>query len=115
MRRSCEYLKCLHVCIAEHAIAESPESGSARKRPRLSSPTYEEHFPITQEDMATFDELEKQLSQAMPVVPSQSRSLPSEAHKSHDATTQDVDFLGGHDEEQGYGHGSTIKGAHICT
>ncbi|RDX51158.1 hypothetical protein OH76DRAFT_1555272 [Lentinus brumalis] len=89
--------------------SESPESGSARKRPRLSSPTYEEHFPITQEDMATFDELEKQLSQAMPVVPSQSRSLPSEAHKSHSATTQDVDFLGGHDEEQGYGHGSTIK------
>ncbi|RPD82278.1 hypothetical protein L226DRAFT_607431 [Lentinus tigrinus ALCF2SS1-7] len=88
--------------------SESPESG-ARKRRRLSSPTYEEHFPITQEDMATFDELQKQLSQAAPVVPSQSRSLPSESHENHPVTTWDVGFLEGHNEEQGHSAGSILK------
>ncbi|KAH9897778.1 hypothetical protein C8Q73DRAFT_779673 [Cubamyces lactineus] len=58
--------------------SESP-GGSARKRRRLSSPTYEEHFgPISQNDVQAFDEVEFQLSQSGPVVPSQSRGLPSE-------------------------------------
>ncbi|KAI0654510.1 hypothetical protein C8Q70DRAFT_523623 [Cubamyces menziesii] len=58
--------------------SESP-GGSARKRRRLSSPTYEEHFgPISQNDVQAFDEVEFQLSQSVPVVPSQSRALPHE-------------------------------------
>ncbi|KAI0756270.1 hypothetical protein C8Q80DRAFT_1127651 [Daedaleopsis nitida] len=73
----------------------SPESGSARKRQRLSSPTYEEQFPITQADMETFDELEKQLSQIAPVVPSQSRSLPFEQPEDHGGDRLDTGVLGG--------------------
>lgn len=84
MRRSCQ---CRLSCpcadlVSDVVAAESPESGSARKRARLSSPTYEEHFPITQEDVETFDELERQLSQSVPVVPPHSRSLPSETEAS---------------------------------
>ena len=46
--------------------AESPESGSARKRQRLSSPTYDDYFPITQEQIQTFEEADKQVSQSLP-------------------------------------------------
>ncbi|KAI0778800.1 hypothetical protein BD413DRAFT_511860 [Trametes elegans] len=58
--------------------SESPQ-GSARKRRRLSSPTYEEHYgPISQEDVQAFEQYELELSQSAPAVPSQLRALPSE-------------------------------------
>ena len=66
MRRSC---KTLSICLFDSfdmVAAESPESGSARKRQRLSSPTYDDYFPITQEQIQTFEEADKQVSQSLP-------------------------------------------------
>ncbi|KAI0673760.1 hypothetical protein C8Q78DRAFT_1186090 [Trametes maxima] len=78
--------------------SESP-GGSARKRRRLSSPTYEEHFgPISQQEAQAFDELETSLSQSVPVVPSQSRALPLEKHDQQGHVELDGnDVLGGED------------------
>ncbi|KAI1793117.1 hypothetical protein LXA43DRAFT_1060141 [Ganoderma leucocontextum] len=67
--------------------SESPEPGSAHKRQRLSSPTYDEHFPITQDDMRAFDEIDKQLSQRTCLVPSQARCLPAEEPRDMEADT----------------------------
>ncbi|TBU29846.1 hypothetical protein BD311DRAFT_660398 [Dichomitus squalens] len=68
-------------------LAESPEPESARKRQRLSSPTYDEHFPITQEEMSAFDEIDKQLSQRALVLPSRSRTLSAEETEDVELTT----------------------------
>ncbi|KAM5535834.1 hypothetical protein V8D89_010452 [Ganoderma adspersum] len=79
--------------------SESPEPGSAHKRQRLSSPTYDEFFPITQEDMHAFDEIDKQLSQRARSSPSKLRSLPTEEHTGMDTDNVDTDGYG----EDGHG------------
>ena len=75
--------------MAKWRTAESPEPGSARKRQRLSSPTYDEHFTITQEEMHAFDEIDKQLSQQASVVPPGSRTVPVEGMEAVEVTTAD--------------------------
>ena len=84
---------------AKAVLAESPESESARKRRRLSSPTYDEQFPITQEDIHTFEEADKQLSQAMYNSSTQRRRLPSEEPDESGGAAVDDDILGGAAEE----------------
>ncbi|KAI9057745.1 hypothetical protein FKP32DRAFT_1321754 [Trametes sanguinea] len=86
--------------------SESPE-GSARKKRRLSSPSYEDYFgPISQQDVQAFDEAEVHLSQSVPLLPSQSRALPSEGMKaqgSENEDTLDEDLLDDADENRGSG------------
>ncbi|KAI0368834.1 hypothetical protein BV20DRAFT_968597 [Pilatotrama ljubarskyi] len=85
--------------------SESPVGGSAHKRRRLSSPTYEEHFgPISQEDVRAFDEVEMRLSQSVPLVPSQSRALPSEEME-FSIGMEGNDLLGGEDNREVDGEG----------
>ncbi|KAI0652483.1 hypothetical protein C8Q79DRAFT_102638 [Trametes meyenii] len=78
--------------------SESP-GGGARKRRRLSSPMYEDHFgPISQQEAQALDEIETSLSQSVPVVPSQSRGLPPEKHDQQGSVgLDDNDLLGGED------------------
>jgi breast cancer 2 susceptibility protein len=50
----------LFIDVIDHTVSVSP----ARKRQRLSSPTYEDQFgDLTQEDLAAFDEIEARISQ----------------------------------------------------
>ena len=95
--------------------AESP-GGSARKRRRLSSPTYEEHFgPISQNDVQAFDEVEFQLSQSVPIVPSQSRGLPSEEVIGEGKAPRVVEHDMGDEEDALWGDGvGDGKGTRIC-
>ena len=90
--------------MAQWRLAESPEPGSTHKRQRLSSPTYDEYFPITQEDMHAFEEIDKQLSQRVPHA-SQAQYLPTE---STDMDTDNFDNAYGGD-----GHGVGAQGTRI--
>ena len=99
--------------MAKWHTAESPEPGSARKRQRLSSPTYDEHFTITQEEMHAFDEIDKQLSQQASVIRSVSRPLHIEGMEDVEVTTADSGGLDDNvvgKEDRG---GPAVQGARI--
>ncbi|KAH9932032.1 uncharacterized protein BXZ73DRAFT_89984 [Epithele typhae] len=74
-------------------LEASPEP--ARKRQRLSSPTYDEYFPITQEELHAFDEADRMLSRALPHRASQHRRLPSEEPLDEGTYTLEAADLGG--------------------
>lgn len=115
MRRSCKYHRiCAESVTSETLIAESPESGSARKRQRLSSPTYDEYFPITQHEVQVFEEAERRLSQGVFLKSSERRRPPSEEPDSHEESGLESDVLGGcahkgqHNEEKDGGEWSNV-------
>ena len=99
--------------VAKWHTAESPEPGSARKRQRLSSPTYDEHFTITQEEMHAFDEIDKQLSQQAYIVPSGSRTVPVEGMEDVEVTTADSGGSGDNAAGEEDRNGPTVQGARI--
>ena len=99
--------------VAQWRTAESPEPGSARKRQRLSSPTYDEHFTITQEEMHAFDEIDKQLSQQASIVPSGSRTVPVEGMEDVEVTTADSGGFGDNATEEEDRNGPAVQGTCI--
>ena len=99
--------------VAKWHTAESPEPGSARKRQRLSSPTYDEHFTITQEEMHAFDEIDRQLSQQASVLPSISRALHVEGMEDVEVTTADSGGLDDNVVEKEDRGGPAVQGARI--
>lgn len=64
-------------------LDDSPPSSPARKRQRLSSPTYDDQLgDLSQGDLAAFDEIDFQLSQAQPYSPKRKRRSTYNAQSS---------------------------------
>ena len=80
---SVHILQCIY---AHKSIAESDSAyETPHKRQRLSSPTYDDQFVMSQEEVAAFDVFNRRLSQtrASPMRPSQSLSPQSKRKRSH--------------------------------